>query len=307
MLTTILIYSGLFIVSIAVLLKGSDWFVDAAERLGLSLGVSPFIIGVTIVAFGTSLPELATSIAAVLGGDSEIVVGNVVGSNIANILLVLGLTAIVSKEIKLEFSMLNIDLPLLVISSLLLWFMLMDGHFSLFEAVLFLISLVIFLINSFKVERGVDEDDRPKTSIKDVGILLGAGVLIFVGAHYTIVAIKKLSLLVGVSKEVIALSMVALGTSLPEVAVSITAARKGKSAIAVGNVLGSNLFNTYGVMSIASFFGTLSFPPDVLSYSLPVMVAVTILFMLISISLRISRWEGAMLVLFYVYYLSQLF
>ncbi len=307
MLSTILIYTGLFVVSLAVLLKGSDWFVDAAERLGLSLGISPFIIGVTIVAFGTSLPELATSIAAVLGGDSEIVVGNVVGSNIANILLVLGLTAIVSKEIKLEFSMLNIDLPLLAISSLLMWFMLMDGHFSLFEAILFLISLVIFLINSFKVERGVDADDRPKTSIRDVGILLGAGVLIFVGAHYTIVAIKKLSLLVGVSKEVIALSMVALGTSLPEVAVSVTAARKGKSAIAVGNVLGSNLFNTYGVMSIASFFGTLSFPPDVLSYSLPVMVAVTILFVLISISLRISRWEGAMLVLFYVYYLSQLF
>ena len=133
----LLYYIALFVVSLAVLLKASDWFVDSAERIGLSLGISPFIIGVTIVAFGTSLPELAASIAAVLNNDSQIVVTNVVGSNITNIALVLGLTAIVVKQIDLEYNIWHIDMPYLWGSAFLLYLVLQDQHFSIAEACIF--------------------------------------------------------------------------------------------------------------------------------------------------------------------------
>ena len=137
-------------ISIFVLVKASDWFIDAAEKIGLSFGISPFIIGVTIVAAGTSLPELATSIIAVMSDNSELVIGGVVGSNITNILLVLSLTAILGKEIILDFDVMDVDMPMLFGSAILLFFAIYDGNFSLFEAFLFLAGMVIFLANSFR-------------------------------------------------------------------------------------------------------------------------------------------------------------
>ncbi|HKK80524.1 MAG TPA: hypothetical protein VJ933_12890, partial [Phaeodactylibacter sp.] len=147
------LYLGLFVLSLAVLLKASDWFIDSAERIGLSLGISPFIIGVTIVAFGTSLPELATSIASVFSGESEIVIGNVVGSNITNIALVLGLAAVVVKKIELEYNIWHIDMPYLWGSAFLLWLALRDLHFSLFEGILFTLGIIIFLAYSFQSQQ----------------------------------------------------------------------------------------------------------------------------------------------------------
>lgn len=296
----------MFVASLAALLWASDRFVDAAEKIGLSLGISPFIIGVTIIAFGTSLPELASSIAAVFVGESEIVVGNVVGSNITNILLVLGLVAIVSKSVKLNFRVMDIDIPLLVGSAFLLWFILQDQKVSVIEALLLLVGLVIFLINTFKGEDNEEKSERTKADWKQyVFLVLGAG-LVYLGATYTIVAIQQISTILQISSEVIALSLVALGTSLPEVVVSVTAAAKKKSAIAVGNVLGSNIFNTYAVMGIPALMGDLKIPDNILTFSLPFMVAITVLFGIICVSNKISRWEGVMLVLFYCYFFIEL-
>jgi cation:H+ antiporter len=146
----IAMYIGLFILSLAALLRASDWFVSAAERIGLSLGISPFIIGVTIIAFGTSLPELAASIVAVFANESEIVIGNVVGSNITNILLVLGLVAIVAKKVELNDRVRDLDVPLLVGSSILMWFALNDQVLSFGEALLFLAGLTVFLSIALK-------------------------------------------------------------------------------------------------------------------------------------------------------------
>ena len=158
------LYIIISIVSLLVLLLASDWFIDAAEKIGLSLGISPFIIGVTIVAFGTSLPELATSIASVYSGESEIVAGNVVGSNIANILLVLGLTAFVGKSsIKLDFNVWEIDMPMLIGSAILLFFALWDMKLDYAEATVFLIALAAFLINSVKGSR---EENLEKTKVR---------------------------------------------------------------------------------------------------------------------------------------------
>jgi cation:H+ antiporter len=302
----ILLYALLFVVSLAVLLKAADWFIDAAETIGLNLGIPPFIIGVTIVAFGTSLPELATSIASVYAGESAIVVGNVIGSNITNIALVLGLTAFYVKEVYLEKSVWNIDLPYLLGSSFLLWFVLRDQQFSLFEAILFFIGIIIFLAYSFSSNKE-EEVVRTKIRTRTIVFLILGGTLVYFGADYTIFSIKKLSSIAGISPEVIALTAVALGTSLPEVIVSLNASRKGKTSIAVGNVLGSNIFNTYAVMSIPSFFGTLDIPDGILTFSLPLMIVMTVLFGIMCISMKISRWEGLFLLMFYTFFVVELF
>ncbi len=302
----IALYTGLFILSLTVLLKASDWFIDAAEQIGLSLGVSPFIIGVTIVAFGTSLPELATSIASVIGGESEIVVGNVVGSNITNIALVLGLAALVVNRIEMEYNIWHVDMPFLWGSAFLLWFTLRDFHFSFFEGLLFLVGIVVFLAYSFKGEDAEEALDRPTINWKVYAMLLLGGVLVYLGADYTIFAIRQLSAMAGINPEIIALSAVALGTSLPEVIVSLNAARRGKASIAVGNVLGSNIFNTYIVMSIPSFFGELTIPANINDVYLPLMIAMTVLFGIMSNNKKITRWEGVVLLMFYAFFFVDL-
>ncbi|HMQ46152.1 MAG TPA: calcium/sodium antiporter [Saprospiraceae bacterium] len=311
----ILLYLGLFIGSLAVLLKASDWFVDGAEQIGLSFGLSPFIVGVTIVAFGTSLPELATSIAAVLSGDSEIVAGNVVGSNITNIALVLGISALVAKRIEMDYNIWHIDMPYLWGSAFIMWFVLRDLHFSFFESLLFLLGIVIFLAYSFqnvqddkaaRKANNIEEEDRPKLSVMAFVMVLGGGVLVWLSADYTILAIQKLSTIAGIKPEIIALSAVAVGTSLPEIIVSVNAARKGKAAIAVGNVLGSNIFNTYVVMSVPSFFGKLSISNEMIDFYIPLMIVMTVLFGVVSNNKKITRWEGVLLLLFYVYFFGEL-
>ncbi|MEE9439109.1 MAG: calcium/sodium antiporter [Saprospiraceae bacterium] len=303
----VFLYIAIFIVSIAVLLYASDHFVDAAERIGLAMGIPSFIIGVTIVAFGTSLPELATSIASIYSGASEVVVGNAVGSNITNILLVLGITAVVGKGIKIDYDVMNTDIPMLFGAAVLLYFSLLDLHLSTIECVLFLLALVVFLGNSFKGDGSVDES-KEKTKIRpiDWGIVVVAGLFIYLGANYTIYSLTNIAESFNIPTHVIAITVVALGTSLPEVVVSINAAKKGKHAMAVGNVLGSNIFNTYAVMAIPGLMTDLKIPQETMDFSIPFMVFVTVIFGIICISKQISKWEGYMLLLFYAYFISTL-
>ena len=294
----------LFIVSLAVLVFASDWFIGAAEKIGLGLGISPFVIGVTIVAFGTSLPELATSISGIYNGASDVVIGNVVGSNITNILLVLGMTAVVGKGIDLNFNVMQNDMPMLFASAFILYFMIQDLSVTNVEAVILLMMLVVFLINS--VKSGTDDDvEREKVGLKTWGILILGGVLVYVGAEFTLVYIKEIASLIGISTYVVSVTVVALGTSLPEVVVSIAAARRGQHAIAVGNVLGSNIFNTFAVISIPTLLKSIEIPAKTLEFGAPMMVAVTILFGMVCISKKITRWEGMTLLIFYVFFIYQ--
>ncbi len=300
-------YIIISVVSLGVLLLASDWFIDAAEKIGISLGISSFIIGVTIVAFGTSLPELATSIAAVYSGDSEIVAGNVIGSNITNILLVLGLTVFLGKkEVKLNFNIWEYDLPLLVGSVVLLFFALWDQHLDIFEAIIFLLALGGFLFNSMK---GSKDEDLEKSKIKGVDVLklIVGGVLVYFGAEYTIFGITEIAERTEIAPEFFSLTFIALGTSLPELVVSISAGRRGKHAIAVGNVLGSNLFNTYAVMSIPRMLDDLVITDNVISIGMPFMIGATILFGVMTISGKINRYEGLLLIFVYAFYLSELY
>lgn len=310
----LLIWSGIFILSLAVLVKASDWFVEGAERIGLALGIPSFIIGVTIVALGTSLPELASSISAVMMGSSEIVVGNVIGSNITNILLVMGLVALFSKKkIIIERDLINVDIPMLVSSALILWFLISDLKLTIIDAVILLVALGIFLAYTFEKPDNelenelTDLPERQKVEWKSVLMVIGSGVLIYFGANYTVDSIQEISTLLGIGTGLIALSLVALGTSLPEVLVSVSAARKGNTGIAFGNIIGSNIFNTFAVMSIPRFFGEVIIPEDITIFSLPMMLGVTVLFTIICLSKRISRFEGMMLLLFYIIFLVGLF
>ncbi len=297
----------IFVASLAALIKASDYFTESAEKIGYFLGLPSFIVGVTIVAVGTSLPELISSIFAVLKNSSEIVVGNVVGSNIANIFLILGITAIIGRKIKIAYDLIHVDLPLLVGSAFLLAVTVWDGIFSLPEGLMCLAALMVYFHYAINVEkkREKSEQETVKRNLdwKTIIILAVSAFFIYIGASYTIESVIRLAEIFGLGKEIIAVSVVALGTSLPELAVSISAARKGKPEIAIGNILGSNIFNALGVMGIPALIGVLIIPQTMVTFALPMMLIATLLYLFITWDKQITKWEGWLLIIFYVFFI----
>lgn len=311
-----------FIISIVFLVKSSGYFTEAAEKVGVYFGLSPFIIGVTIVAVGTSLPELISSLVAVFAGSSEIVVGNVIGSNIANIFLVLGITAIVGRRMSVAYELISVDLPLLIGSALLLGFLLLDGSFGPIDGIISLALLLVYLLFTARSERHSDkeitkemktEERELRSALRKRSLLLPlftlfiTGFFIYFSATYTVKSVINLAGLFGTGTDMIAITAVALGTSLPELSVTIAAARKKKAEIAVGNILGSNIFNALAVMGIPSLFGALTVPTTILLLGLPVMIAATFLYLFITQDKVITKWEGWLLVIFYAAFLCKLF
>ena len=302
---------SVFAVSLFVLIRASHYFTESAQLIGLMLGISPFIIGVTIVSVGTSLPELIASIVAVMQGATEIVVGNVVGSNVANIFLILGIGAIVANKLHIDFELINVDLPLLIGSAFLLMITFWDGVFSFGEALLLLGGLVVFTgynisnANSERRNRTSETPDEP-FRLKPVLILIISSVFVYVGAKYTIDAVIRLAELLNTGREVVAITAVAVGTSLPELTVTIVAARSGKGELVVGNVLGSNIFNTFAVMGIPGLIHSLEVPPSVITIGVPMMVIASVMFFATTQDKQVSRWEGAMFLIFYVLFIGKI-
>ena len=304
---SLLPFIGIFVVSLTLLIKASDWFVDSSERIGLSLGISPFVIGVTVVAFGTSLPELASSIIAVINGQSSIVTGNVIGSNVANICLVLGLSAwVAGSGIKTDFAVLDVDYPILLASAIVMWVLAYDGMASRLDGVILVALLGLFLYSSFK-SRGPEPGTKVAAGWKAYGLIIVGALGVYFGARYTIESIIQISTALNISTGIIAMSVVAVGTSLPEIIVSISAARRGKASIAVGNVVGSNIFNVFGVMGIPAIIGGVEMPASETGLSLGYMIGVTVLLGFLIASNNISRYEGMLLVGLYAIFLLQLF
>jgi cation:H+ antiporter len=198
-------------------------------------------------------------------------------------------------------------MPKLLASALLLWFILQDLQVTLMEAIICIAGIVIFVLYTVSVDREIDKNLLPIATWKDYAYLIGGGVLVYFSAGYTIDFVSAFAIAVGLPLKIVGLSLVALGTSLPELIVSVQAARKGKTGIAIGNVLGSNVFNSFFVLAIPSFFGPLTIPPDTLTFSLPMMLGLTLLFAFMCVTRRISRWEGLILLLIYVYFISELF
>ncbi len=303
----IFVWASVLVFSIAVLVKGSDFFVDSAEKIGIALGMPSFIVGVIIVGIGTSLPELITSLAAVVKDTPSIVVSNVMGSNIANIFLILGLAGLIGKRFTIHYDILHTDIPFLAGSALMIVLMIMDQEFSTAEAILCIVLLAIYLIRSFgnSANHGTEKGERA-TPLAIITLLISPA-LIYLGANYTIQAVIELSSLLNIGEEIITLSAVALGTSLPEAMVTIQAARKGNPEMSVGNVVGSNIFNTLIVMGIPGIAGNLVIPATVLSFSVPVFLGATFIFILITLDSKVNRGEGLMLLSFYVFFIGSLF
>ena len=309
----LIIWVVVFIVSLALLLKSSEYFVSFSEKIGLSFRLSPLLIGALILGFGTSLPELVTSIFAVRKGNSEILMGNVIGSNIANILLVMGLTAIIGKHIKINIHNIRVELLLLIGSAALLSVFILNNDINYVEAVALLFGLAFYLYYTLNSSpdleelgiEGIGEENVASWFHWPLLALSGAGI--FVGAKYTVDSVIQISHLLNIGIDVIALSVVALGTSLPELIVSVIAVKKGQSDMALGNIIGSNIFNIFSVVSIPRFFGEIHIPDDVIFFSLPVMIVATLLFFITIWDRKIIRWEGVVFVILYVLYNLELF
>ena len=306
---TNLLWLVIFVVSLGSLVWASGILIAVAERIGRGLRMAPFVVGVLVVGVGTSLPELVSSVYAALVGETEIVIGNVVGSNITNILLVLGIAGLVSTEARLKLDLLHIDLPMVLGSAILLGFLIVDGRFTQMDAVLCLVGAGIY-VHSTLASKSVAADSTHDAGRLGIGVwarLLFSLGLIILSAKYTVDAVVVLATALDIGTEVIALSAVALGTSLPEITVAIAAARQGKIELAVGNIMGSNVFNAFAVMGLPGLLTPLAVPDDVVAFSMPVLIAVTVLYVLVTVDAKINRYESALLLLFYAYYIGHLY
>ncbi len=309
----LLIWVLIFFISLAVLIKFSDIFTEIAGKIGVCLGFSPFIVGVTIVAIGTSLPELTSSIFAIYQDSTEIVSSNVVGSNIANIFLIVGVATVLSSPLKISYNLLNVDLPLFVGSAFLLYFTLSNGDFSFGEAILCLLAYLVHLtytIRCGKVETSeisCGEGSRSRYLLKQFMGLFICTACMFIGANFTIESIIKIADILKIGKEIITVSVVALGTSLPELAVTFSASRRGDAEVAIGNVLGSNIFNSLVVMGIPGLFKDLIVPESIIQNGLPMLLAATLLFFFVTQDKQVTKWEGWLFFVLYAWFIGNIF
>ncbi|RMG30540.1 MAG: calcium/sodium antiporter [Gammaproteobacteria bacterium] len=298
----------------ALLVWGADRFVTGAAATARNLGVSPMIIGLTIVGFGTSAPEMLVSAMAAWAGNPGLAIGNAVGSNITNIGLILGTTALAA-PLTVASVTLRREMPLLLAVMALSWGLLADGELGTVDALVLLAG--ILLLVAWMVRLGMNSRRSPDPLLAEFSEELPAGLstpvaLAWVGVGLAVLLASsrllvwgavELARLLGVSDLVIGLTVVALGTSLPELAASVVSALKGEPDIALGNVIGSNLFNLLGVLGIPGLFGPVAVDPAVLRRDYPVMLALTLALLLMSWNLRgsrrINRIEGALLLLAY--------
>lgn len=308
-MTELLLWSSVFFISLFVLIKASDYFTIAAEEIGLIAGMSPYTVGLTIVALGTSLPELVTSLVAAAGDASEIVSGNVIGSNIANILLILGVGAVLGGSLLIKRDLLKVDLPLLLASSFFFLMVSLDGEISRGESLLFLLCLIIFITYSLSDKSSNDQDIevRAPWRVKPFVTIVAAGFAVYVGAKYTVESVIFLADHFDVGREAVAVSAVALGTSLPELAVTLSAAKRNNAEMIVGNVLGSNIFNTFAVIGIPGMIAPLAVPQSLLLLGIPIMLTSTFLFLVATLDKQVTRWEGAIFVVMYIFFIGKTF
>lgn len=299
---------GVFIASLAVLLTAARLLTVSAERVGLALGMSPFAIGVLIVSVGTSLPELVSSIVAVQSGTSEIVSGNVLGANLSNLMLVMGVVAVASRQpIRLGDQYILIDLNFLLGAALMLALSLRDGAIGRVEGAFLLAGYATYVWYLLK-EGHTDKDltvDVPKDERgralpwTQVALMAASAALLFLAAKYTVSSLREIALAIGVAPAIVAVTILSLGTTLPELVVSGMASRAGKADVAVGNILGSCIFNSLAVAGTAALVGRVRAPAEVLALPLPAFCGGALLFYLLTLDKRISRWEGVLFVLLY--------
>lgn len=311
------------LIGLAILVWSADLFIDGATTLAHSLRVPSFLVGVVILGLGTSAPEMVVSVLAALEGSPELALGNAYGSNIMNIALVLGTTAFIS-PIVIDKSIVKRDLPLLLVITLLAAWQLRDGQLSQIDGIILLLGLVAVLIFQIVLNLRSSKQEDKKAGNKNnahsdnkgkqaAGVFRGLASLV-VGMSILILSSRaivwgavELATFWGLSELIIGLTIVAVGTSLPELVASLSAARKGEHDMVLGNIIGSNIFNTLGVVGLAAFIAPISADPIILSRDVSAMALLTLLLVGLCVSAYISkrsfgRISGAILLLFFVGY-----
>lgn len=289
----------ILIACIAGLWIGGTWIVDSASRIARKIGMSELVIGLTIVAIGTSAPEFAVTIAAALGGSADISVGNVVGSNIFNLGFILGGVALIAGGIPTTKKLIHRDGMVLIASTLVLLFFLRDLQLALWEGsvlIVALISYVSYLI--IKRDGGDTAEEIAEGEFKplDVAMLLGGIVTIVTSGHFLVEAASTIARHYGVSEWVIGVTIVAAGTSAPELATSLTGVLRGKHGISIGNLIGSDLFNLLGVLGLAAVISPLAVESAALGSIMLLCALVIVVVIMLRTGWRLSRWEGGLLV-----------
>lgn len=327
----LLLWAIIFVVALIIMVKGADWLLESAEKIGLAIGLSSFIVGVTIVGLGTSFPELISAIVATLRNVTEIVTANAVGSNISNILLIIGIAALVGRKLVVTKSLIDLDLPMLAVGTVLLLGVVWDKQVTMGESILLVVSYLVYLLytalhkddteteeikevlpsrvdrRKHVMEKGKELLKKPKLVFMDFVKLVVGIVGLSLGAKYMIDAVVNLSEILNISPAVISITAVAIGTSLPELIVSIKAALCGKSEVAIGNIFGSNAFNALMVVGLPGMFKTLAVDEKTFYVGVPVMALATLIFIISGISRRIHLWEGAMYLALYILFIGKLF
>ncbi len=303
----IILQFGLLVAGFFMLGKGADWFVEGAASIATRFGIPQLVIGLTIVAMGTSAPEAAVSLAAALKGSADITIGNVVGSNIMNVLIILGISAVITR-LKVAKSTIKIEIPFMIAVTAMLYLQGLDGVITLMDGALLAAVFIAYLLYLYIVTRQAD----PTEETEDIAgyplgqalLWSGAGMaLIMVGSNVTVGAATQLAQFAGLSERFIGLTIVALGTSLPELFTSVTAARKGNADIAIGNIVGSNIFNILFVVGFSALITPVAFAK---AFEFDMWIALASSFMLLFFVLptkALERWGGLAMLVSYAAYL----
>jgi cation:H+ antiporter len=313
------------VLGLAALVAGGELLVRGASALAALLGLSPLVIGLTVVAFGTSAPELAVSVQAGLAGNGDIAVGNVVGSNIFNVLFILGAAALIAPLV-VGAQIVRREVPIMIGVSVLLMLLTLDGTIGLLDGILLFALLIVYtawsVISSrretaaIKAEYAQEYGEAklspqrgPLVIARDLALIAGGLALLIVGSDWLVGSAVSIAASLGVSSVIIGLTIVAAGTSLPEVVTSIVATLKNERDIAIGNVVGSNIFNIAGILGLSSMIspGGLAVPQAIVTFDMPVMIAVAVATLPIFwTGMTIRRWEGVLFLGYYVAYTTYL-
>jgi len=306
----------IFAAGLAMLVGGAELLVRGASRLAVLLRVSSLIVGLTIVAFGTSFPELAVSVQSALSGKADIALGNVVGSNIFNVLFILGISAIIS-PLAVSLQLVRFDVPIMIGASALTFIMALDGAIGRIDGLILFSLIVVYTVWLFFKESAAvgdhDSNERIEPSGKGVltsvlhqsALIIVGLIMLVVGSRWLVTGAVAFARILGVSELLIGLTVVAAGTSLPEAATSIVAAIRHERDIAVGNIVGSNIFNIFSVLGLSSALaaGGIAVNETALHFDIPVMIAVAFACLPVFFTgSRIARWEGFLFFGYYVAY-----
>jgi cation:H+ antiporter len=307
-------YLYLFI-GFVILLYSGDLLVKGGVALSSHFKVSTLVVGVTVVSFGTSAPELFVSLDAALHGSPDIAIGNIVGSNIANIALVLGFTAILM-PLPVRSNSIKFDWPFMMGASILFYLFILNQQLEYYEGIIFVLLLIVFMVwtitKSRKESRSLTTDFKTAKHSISIAILLivAASVGLYFGANMLVDSAKNIALDFGVSERVVGLTLVAFGTSVPELATSAVAAYKKEMDISIGNIIGSNIFNILGVLGVTSIIKNIFVSQPIISFDILIMLGVSFLLFLLILPFhkgKLHRWKGFLLVSVYLIYIYMVF